>query len=240
MVQGIAPPSKVVLLTLSEHSLYWMNSQGKISGNAVQVLVDRSDEWVSHKRGDIPHLTNNRIESQWRKIKDVNEGSFTIDHFISTLVTLQEYAEEQYLSEYHRVGSRPDRNDHTVQIADGGMANVVSATSGDTHDVNTRTCSRNCIFMKTCLLPCRHVMYMSFGDVTSPIQIAANEDQGQDNEGFSLNNGVTGSADPDKSDETSLQDTEPTPNSAEDTPNPASMQTGSASSIVVVRKATNN
>ncbi|KAG1700774.1 hypothetical protein DVH05_011661 [Phytophthora capsici] len=53
---------------------------------------------------------------------------------------------------------------------------------------------------------------MSFGDLASPIQVAANEDQGQDNEGFSLNNGVTGSADPDKSDETSLQDTEPTPN----------------------------
>ncbi|KAG1690173.1 hypothetical protein DVH05_028380 [Phytophthora capsici] len=53
---------------------------------------------------------------------------------------------------------------------------------------------------------------MSFGDVTSPIQIG-------------------GSADPDKSDETSIQDTESIPNSAEDTPNPASMQTGSATGV---------
>ncbi|EGZ19485.1 hypothetical protein PHYSODRAFT_430265, partial [Phytophthora sojae] len=64
------------------------------------------DEWVSYKRGNTPHLTNNtnnRIESKWGKIKDVINDSFTIDQRLSTLMTLQHYAEEQYLAAYHQI-----------------------------------------------------------------------------------------------------------------------------------------
>ncbi|POM79893.1 Hypothetical protein PHPALM_2336 [Phytophthora palmivora] len=70
------------------------------------------DEWVSYRRGNVPHLTNNtnnRIESKWGKLKDIINESFSIDQLLSTLITLQEYSEEQYLKEYHRVGSRPAR-----------------------------------------------------------------------------------------------------------------------------------
>ncbi|POM62460.1 hypothetical protein PHPALM_28392 [Phytophthora palmivora] len=68
------------------------------------------EERVSYLRGNVPHLTNNthnRIESKWGKIKDVIKDSLSIDQLLSTLVTLQEYGEEQYMMEYHRIGSRP-------------------------------------------------------------------------------------------------------------------------------------
>ncbi|KAF1783729.1 hypothetical protein GQ600_24184 [Phytophthora cactorum] len=41
------------------------------------------------------------------KIGDVIKDTFTIDELVSTLITLQEYAEEQYVAEYNRVGGRP-------------------------------------------------------------------------------------------------------------------------------------
>ncbi|KAL4087549.1 hypothetical protein PRIC1_013439 [Phytophthora ramorum] len=79
-----------------------------------QTFLDNWDnsqeEWVSYLRGNVPHLTNNtnnRIESKWGKIKDVIKGTCSIDELVTTLITLQEYAEDQYIAEYHRVGSRP-------------------------------------------------------------------------------------------------------------------------------------
>ncbi|KAE9053212.1 hypothetical protein PF006_g33626 [Phytophthora fragariae] len=61
-------------------------------------------------RGGVPHLknnTNNRLESKWGRIKEVVDGNFTIDQLISMLITLQDYAEELYLAEFHRIGTRP-------------------------------------------------------------------------------------------------------------------------------------
>ncbi|GMF44363.1 unnamed protein product [Phytophthora fragariaefolia] len=154
------------------------------------------DEWVAYKRGNIPHLTNNtnnRTETKWGKLKDIINDSFTIDQLLSTLITLQNYAEEQYLAEYHRVGSRPSRSredreltllalqlspfafnlivnehalatglnaDYKVELGVPGLARLTSPRSGATYEVNTRTNSCNCIFISTCLLPCRHVMYI--------------------------------------------------------------------------------
>jgi hypothetical protein len=69
-----------------------------------------TEKWVMFKRGGVPHLknnTNNRLESKWGRIKEVVDGNFTIDQLISMLITLQDYAEERYLAEFHRVGSRP-------------------------------------------------------------------------------------------------------------------------------------
>ncbi|KAE8954371.1 hypothetical protein PF011_g32121, partial [Phytophthora fragariae] len=69
------------------------------------------DEWVSFKRGNIPHLgnnTNNRLECKSGKIKQVVEPHFTLDETISTLITLQRIAEDEYVAQYHEVGSRPD------------------------------------------------------------------------------------------------------------------------------------
>lgn len=69
-----------------------------------------TDEWVMFKRGGVPHLknnTNNRLETKWGRVKEVVDGNFTIDELVTMLITLQEYAEERYLAEFHRVGSRP-------------------------------------------------------------------------------------------------------------------------------------
>ncbi|KAE8956287.1 hypothetical protein PR001_g31783, partial [Phytophthora rubi] len=81
-------------------------------------------EWVSYLRGNVPHLTNNtnnRIESKWGKIKDVIKGTNSIDELVTTLITLQEYAEDQYIAEYHRVGSRPRGPDEDPELAALGM-----------------------------------------------------------------------------------------------------------------------
>ncbi|KAE9212308.1 hypothetical protein PF005_g10639 [Phytophthora fragariae] len=153
------------------------------------------EEWVSYLRGNVPHLTNNtnnRIESKWGKIKDVIKGTSSIDELVTTLITLQEYAEDQYIAEYHRVGSRPRGPDedpelaalgmqispfafrlvaeqhglatrsnthYNVELLSPGKAIVTSSSSGVTYEVNVERSRCKCIFMETCLLPCRHVMY---------------------------------------------------------------------------------
>ncbi|KAE9176532.1 hypothetical protein PF005_g24901 [Phytophthora fragariae] len=78
------------------------------------------EEWVSYLRGNVPHLTNNtnnRIESNWGKIKGVIKGTSSIDELVTTLISLQEYAEDQYIAEYHRVGSRPRGPDEDPELA---------------------------------------------------------------------------------------------------------------------------
>ncbi|ETP49985.1 hypothetical protein F442_04593 [Phytophthora nicotianae P10297] len=73
-----------------------------------------TDKWVMFKRGGVPHLmnnTNNRLESKWGRINEVMDTHMTIDELISILTTLQGYAEERYLSEWHRVGSRVQINE---------------------------------------------------------------------------------------------------------------------------------
>ncbi|KAE8896824.1 hypothetical protein PF010_g14665 [Phytophthora fragariae] len=82
------------------------------------------EEWVSYLRGNVPHLTystNNRIESKWGKIKDVINNTSSIDELVTTLITLHEYAEDQYIAEYHRVGSRPRGPDEDPELAALGM-----------------------------------------------------------------------------------------------------------------------
>ncbi|ETP22099.1 hypothetical protein F441_04524, partial [Phytophthora nicotianae CJ01A1] len=73
-----------------------------------------TDKWVMFKRGGVPHLmnnTNNRLESKWGRINEVMDTHMTIDELISILTTLQGYAEERYLSVWHRVGSRVQINE---------------------------------------------------------------------------------------------------------------------------------
>lgn len=72
---------------------------------------DSQDKWVSYRRRNVPPLnnnTNNRLESKWGKIKQVVVSNFTLDNPISTLITLQRIAEDEYLAQYHKVGSRPN------------------------------------------------------------------------------------------------------------------------------------
>ncbi|KAG2766204.1 hypothetical protein Pcac1_g22381 [Phytophthora cactorum] len=67
-------------------------------------------EWVGYLRKNIPYLqniTNNRIEAKWGLVKKVVNGTFEIDESIATLITVQEWAEDIYLEEIHRVGARP-------------------------------------------------------------------------------------------------------------------------------------
>ncbi|KAG2854259.1 hypothetical protein PC116_g26445 [Phytophthora cactorum] len=100
----------------------------KIGGNETHPLYktfeenwdNSQDQWVSYKRGNVPHLTNNtnnRIESKSGKIKDVIKDTFTIDELVSTLITLQEYTEEQYIAEYNRVGGRSSGLNENPEIA---------------------------------------------------------------------------------------------------------------------------
>ncbi|RAW26608.1 hypothetical protein PC110_g16999 [Phytophthora cactorum] len=176
----------------------------KIGGNETHPLYktfeenwdNSQDQWVSYKRGNVPHLTNNtnnRIESKSGKIKDVIKDTFTIDELVSTLITLQEYTEEQYIAEYNRVGGRssglnenpeiaslalqisefalkpvseehalatgPDA-DYTVNIGSAATATVTSGRTASTYEVDTARSHCRCAFMKTCLLPCRHVMFV--------------------------------------------------------------------------------
>ncbi|KAG6942158.1 hypothetical protein JG687_00019223 [Phytophthora cactorum] len=176
----------------------------KIGGNETHPLYktfeenwdNSQDQWVSYKRGNVPHLTNNtnnRIESKSGKIKDVIKDTFTIDELVSTLITLQEYTEEQYIAEYNRVGGRPsglNENpeiaslalqisefalkpvseehalatgpdaDYTVNIGSAATATVTSGRTASTYEVDTARSHCRCAFMKTCLLPCRHVMFV--------------------------------------------------------------------------------
>ncbi|KAG6951747.1 hypothetical protein JG687_00013422, partial [Phytophthora cactorum] len=91
------------------------------------------DEWVSYKRGNVSHLTNNtnnRIESKWGKLKDVIKDKFTIDKLVSTLITLQEYAEEQYIADkfafdlvsgQHELATGPNAS-YDVDLSNPGKA----------------------------------------------------------------------------------------------------------------------
>ncbi|KAE9260784.1 hypothetical protein PR003_g34215, partial [Phytophthora rubi] len=105
---------------------------------------------------------------------------------------LQEYAEDQYIAEYHRVGSRPHGPDedpelaalamqispfahrlveeqhglatspntnYNVELLSPGKAIATNNSTGVTHEVNIERSRCKCIFMETCLLPCRHVMH---------------------------------------------------------------------------------
>ncbi|KAE8962091.1 hypothetical protein PR002_g29705 [Phytophthora rubi] len=148
------------------------------------------EEWVAYKRGNVPHLTNNtnnRIESKWGKIKDVINGAYTIDQLLSMLITFQEYAEDQYLAEYHRVGDEDPElaslelqispfvfdlvaNQHALATGPNadydfehgqpGSAILTSTRTGNTYKVNSMRSICNCIFMQTCLLPCRHILFV--------------------------------------------------------------------------------
>ncbi|KAE9197410.1 hypothetical protein PF002_g22757 [Phytophthora fragariae] len=170
-----------------------------------------TEEWGMFKRGGVPHLknnTNNRLESKWGRIKEVVDDNFTINQLISMLITLQEYAEERYLAEFHRIGSRPPmaedpelsalamhlseyavrmvaeqhqlaagpKSDYDVEVH-GEMTKLTNPATGDTHEVNARMSTCDCIFMQTCLLPCRHVMYSrkvsNYETVTPPNQTLA-------------------------------------------------------------------
>ncbi|GMF43370.1 unnamed protein product [Phytophthora fragariaefolia] len=122
------------------------------------------DEWVAYKRGNIPHLTNNtnnRIETKWGKLKDIINDSFTIDQLLSTLITLQNYAEEHpfafnLIVKEHALATGLNV-DYKVELGVPGLARLTSPRSGATYEVNTRVSWKN---IRTCLLPCRHVMYI--------------------------------------------------------------------------------
>ncbi|GMF19921.1 unnamed protein product [Phytophthora fragariaefolia] len=67
------------------------------------------EEWVNYHRDNVPHLnnhTNNRIESGWRKIKQVVQHDDPIDELIGTLIMLQEWSEEGYMKEFRSLGTR--------------------------------------------------------------------------------------------------------------------------------------
>ncbi|OWZ11109.1 hypothetical protein PHMEG_00015924 [Phytophthora megakarya] len=184
---------KVRQLLCQSHVLTWLKKQaGRLAPNvkkevkslirllvcaastrdyedAKDTLLEQLGEWVTYKHGNVPQLTNNtnnRIESKWGKKKDVIDESFSVDQLLSTLITLQEYAEGQYLAEYHRVGSRPARPsedqlsvlgmplssfiskqhafaagpdaDYEVLLGAPGSATLVSPRSGNEYEVNTR------------------------------------------------------------------------------------------------------
>ncbi|OWZ14375.1 LOW QUALITY PROTEIN: hypothetical protein PHMEG_00012156 [Phytophthora megakarya] len=153
------------------------NAEHSFCNTFMENWDNSQNEWVEFHRGNVWHLmnyTNSRIESKLGKIKDVVKGSFSIDELVATLLTLQEYAEEQYIAEYHRVGGLPSGLDHATELA--SLAMQISSFAFKLHHLlatgpNTdytvqllapgKGIRSRCkyIFMETCLLPCRHLMH---------------------------------------------------------------------------------
>ncbi|KAE8956592.1 hypothetical protein PR001_g31681, partial [Phytophthora rubi] len=61
------------------------------------------------------------------------------------------------VAEQHQLAVGPKTN-YDVEVQ-GEVTKLTNPATGDTHEVNTRMSTCDCIFMQTCLLPCRHVMY---------------------------------------------------------------------------------
>ncbi|KAF4130715.1 MULE transposase domain-containing protein [Phytophthora infestans] len=106
-----------------------------------------------------------------------------------TLIMLQEWAEDEYIEEYNKVGSRPliDEHKEISSLAGAVSSFVLNLVSGELHyalgdveyeidrgdhyttlrslrtrtkhTLNTKTYKCDCLFAKTLRLPCRHVLY---------------------------------------------------------------------------------
>ncbi|OWY97736.1 hypothetical protein PHMEG_00031663 [Phytophthora megakarya] len=156
----------------------------------------RKEEWALFERGNVPHLgnhTNNRLESKWGKIKQIVGRSDSIDELISTLILLQELSEDEYLREYHRVGSCPQQDQHAelralemnlspfaYSIVSGEFKYAISGVqttlfkqtksgrTGTEHSVNIK---------QTMLLPCRHIIFSRMenicGNLLPPYDVIA-------------------------------------------------------------------
>ncbi|KAE8972758.1 hypothetical protein PR001_g26506 [Phytophthora rubi] len=110
-----------------------------------------TEEWVAYRRGNIPHLrnnTNNRLESKWGKIKQLVNSDYAIDELVSALIMMQEWAEDEYIEEYNKIGSRPPIAEHpelsalavtvTKYAFDLVTGEFKYATTGDVHYQMTR------------------------------------------------------------------------------------------------------
>ncbi|GMF40557.1 unnamed protein product [Phytophthora fragariaefolia] len=67
------------------------------------------EEWVNYHRDNVPHLNNhpnNRIGSDWGKIKQVVQRDDPIDELIGTLIMLQEWSDEGYMKEFRSFGTQ--------------------------------------------------------------------------------------------------------------------------------------
>ncbi|RLN93883.1 hypothetical protein BBJ28_00011897 [Nothophytophthora sp. Chile5] len=137
--------------------------EGDTSVPLYQLFINHWDnmeeEWVAYLRGNVTHPnnnTNNRLESKRYKIKQATKRSGNIDVLISTLILLQEWYEDEYIRQYHRVGlCQPIDEDReltalAIQLSGANIASVGVVYSQWQCD---------CIFMQIILLPCRHVMY---------------------------------------------------------------------------------
>ncbi|KAE9315963.1 hypothetical protein PR003_g18854 [Phytophthora rubi] len=188
----LAPAQKKQVKGLMKALVYSRSSDEYL--DAKEALLHTLGEDIEHPMDNIPHLgnnTNNRLECKWGEIKQVVEPHFTLDETISTLITLQRIAEDEYVAQYHEVGSRPDlgedpelaalgmqiseyafrmvseqhafafghRADYEIDLSNAGKATLSRPGTQSSHVVDTAAPTCNCIFMETCLLPCRHVMH---------------------------------------------------------------------------------
>ncbi|EGZ08762.1 hypothetical protein PHYSODRAFT_429614, partial [Phytophthora sojae] len=81
------------------------NKQHKLYQLFVKNWDNTQDEWVAYRRGNIPHLrnnTNNRLESKWGKLKQLIMSDYPMDELVSTLIMIQEWAEDEYVEEYNK------------------------------------------------------------------------------------------------------------------------------------------
>ncbi|KAE9326514.1 hypothetical protein PR003_g16234 [Phytophthora rubi] len=100
------------------------NKQHKLYQLFVKNWDNTQDEWVAYRRGNIPHLrnnTNNRLESKWGKLKQLIKSDYPIDELVSSLIMIQEWAEDEYVEEYNKPGSRPPFAEHR-ELASLGAA----------------------------------------------------------------------------------------------------------------------
>eukprot|EP00644_Phytophthora_capsici_P015587 jgi/Phyca11/55809/gw1.44.142.1 len=62
------------------------------------------------------------------------------------------------VAEQHALAVGPDAV-YDIVVGISGEATLTRPDTGSSHVINTSAASCDCIFMQTCLLPCRHVMY---------------------------------------------------------------------------------
>ncbi|KAE8966139.1 hypothetical protein PF011_g28046 [Phytophthora fragariae] len=129
------------------------------------------EEWVAYRRGNVPHLTNNtnnRIESKWgaeeqylaeyhrvgRRPHDGDEDP----ELASLALQISPFAFD-LVAKQHALATGPDA-DYDFEHGQPGSATLTSTRTGNTYKVNSMRSIRNCIFMQTCLLPCRHILFV--------------------------------------------------------------------------------
>ncbi|POM64148.1 LOW QUALITY PROTEIN: Hypothetical protein PHPALM_20364 [Phytophthora palmivora] len=127
-VSGLTGPVKderkaeMSLLVFAEYKMEYDEARRRVPSSTVTNRDNNLDEWVVYRRGNVPHLTKTQTTAQ--SGVGANKGSYQEGFaVVSTLITLHEYAGDEYIVKYHRVGERkatkPVRLQDVDHVLDG-------------------------------------------------------------------------------------------------------------------------